>query len=341
MKTFANLPVKVEQAIMDILAQQDSDDWVQHAITLHEQYLSRTSGFGRVTLRSVHDVLAYLALRAPATYAQIYSSLTQIQELLPSWQPTKILDLGTGPGTGSWAAKAIWSSIAESISVDEHKEFLRVGKQIENNANLDMDMHWLQADLQKGLPEQLETYDIIIIANVLNELNPKAADKLIGQAFDLCQGILVIIEPGTPAGSSIIENASRKLSKAGNLLAPYIQNTFISKTDYYIHFSQRFIRPEFQRRIRQHMRDTSLMASDWEDTKYAYTIISKLNPEVIPWGRCIGQVHIQKGFLEVPILTKDGIQKVKVMKRNYDQYTFAKDLKWGQLIMRKMDLITE
>ncbi len=339
MKTFANLPLVIETAISNILSTQETSEWVSHAGVLHEQYVSRENSHGRISLKSFDDTLAYLALRVPATYAQTYSALADIQALVPSWQPKNVLDLGSGPGTGSWAAKEVWPSISESSSVDQHNDFLMIGKQIQTSAQLEITMHWQQYDLRGGIDQHENKYDVVLIANVLNELSPAAADKLIGQALNSCRGVVVIIEPGTPFGYSMTENAAKKLSKAGLLLAPYIQNTFVPTNDYYLHFPQRLIRPDFQRRIRQHMRETTLMASDWEETKYAYTVISKIPSEITPWGRCIGPVKTQKGFLEIPVLTKDGIEKVKVLKRHNQQYTFAKDRKWGELIMNRSDLI--
>jgi ribosomal protein RSM22 (predicted rRNA methylase) len=337
-KTFANLPIGVESAISELLSQQNSDEWLQHAISLHEEYADREKSYGPITLKSIDDTLAYLALRTPATFAQIYSTFTQIQELIPSWQPKTLLDLGAGPGTGSWAANEIWPSITESLSLDRHYDFLTIGKQIESKAELQIEMQWQQKDFRESIETDDKTYDVVLISNVLNELSPAAADKLIGQALNKCSGILVVIEPGTPFGSGIAQNAASKLAKAGTLLAPYIDNSFVPNDTYYLHFSQRFIRPEFERRVRQHMRDASLMASDWEDTKYAYTVISKIPSEKKIWGRSVGPLAIQKGFLEVPILTEEKIEKIKVMKRHKEQYAFAKDLRWGDFIETK-DLI--
>lgn len=334
MKTFANLPNAIETAIADVLSRQETSDWVQHAVTLHELYTTRDKPHNRVALKTTNDVLAYVAMRIPATYAQLFSALANIQELVPSWQPKNLLDLGSGPGTASWAAKEILPTISESLSVDQNMDFLRLGQQIANETKLEMTTRWEQQDLRKGF-ETNRTYDLVVIANVLNELSPANADKLIGQALNACTGILVIIEPGTPFGFSITQNAARKLSKAGTLLAPYVGNAFVASDDYFIHFPQRFIRPDFQRRVRQHMRDASSMASDWEETKYAYTVITKIAPETNPWGRIVGPIEQQKGFLEVPVLTKEKIEKVKVMKRDHEAYTFAKELKWGQILLHK------
>lgn len=87
------------------------------------------------------------------------------------------------------------------------------------------------------------------------------------------------------------------------------------------------------------MRDSSLMASDWEDSKYSYVAIGKIPAEVLPWGRCVGPVKLMNGYLEVPILTKDFLKEIKIMKRHRSQYIFAKKLKWGQIILREEDCI--
>ncbi len=335
MTTFATLPSEIITIISDILSQQNSSEWIQHAVSLHEQYATREKFHRRIALKEYDDLLAYLAMRVPATYAQIYSVFSTIKELLPLWQPKNILDLGCGPGTGSWAAQQIWPSLIESTSVDQHDDFFSLGEKIQNSLNENITITWQKSDLSKKIMLEENKYDIVLLANVLNEINPSLIDKIIGQAFNNCRGMLVIIEPGTPFGSSIIQNAARKLSKAGILLAPYINSTFTSDDEYYLHFPQRFIRPNFQRRIRQYMRDSSLMASDWEETKYSYTVISKIIPKTNPWGKCVGPIRLQKGFLEVPILTQVGIEKIKVMKRHSEQYFYVKNLKWGEYIERK------
>lgn len=334
MKTFANLPAKIEEVIQNLLEQQESSEWVQKAAKLHETYVSREKAHGRIVLKTHDDALAYIAMRSPATFAQIFHVLSATKETLPSWNPKSLLDLGSAQGTGIWAAHEVWPSIEEVTAVDQQEDFLLLGKKIEKAANLNVDIKWQHRDLREGV-NNTKTYDVVLIANVLNELNPKAADKLIGHAIDACSGVLIIIEPGTPFGSSIVENASRKLSSTGTLLAPYINNSFIPTDNYYLHFPQRFIRPDFQRRIRQTMRNSNLMASDWEETKMAYTVISKLPAEKNFWGRVVGPVKQQKGFVEVPVLTEKGIETIKVLKRHAQQYTIAKDAVWGQTLEKE------
>jgi ribosomal protein RSM22 (predicted rRNA methylase) len=286
------------------------------------------------------DALAYLALRVPATYAQILAAASAVQEVMPTWQPTSLLDIGAGPGTGTWAIRVLWPEITSITNIDQDRHLISLSQAIAQDTNIPIATSWKQRSVISGIGDSEGLYDIVLIANVLNELSTAQQEKLIGQAYNHCRGVLLLIEPGTPQGSTIISQAAKKLSHAGTLLAPYSNTTFISDDDYWLHFPQRFIRPEFQRRIRQRMRDSSDMASDWEEAKYSYVAVSKLPAEVIPWGRCVGPIKIQKGFLEVPILTQDGINVVKVLKRHKPQYTFAKNLRWGQIVQYEHEIAT-
>ncbi|MBA3723331.1 MAG: hypothetical protein H0W89_00360 [Candidatus Levybacteria bacterium] len=331
-QTFASLPQPIENAIVSILSERDTSELDTKAHELHNKYTAQDKGNHKSYFQDFESTVAYLALRVPATYAQSYATIANVHELVPSWQPKTILDIGSGPGTAIWAASEIWPSLTDATAIEQHNSLVSLGKQIATTAELSIATTWLRQDIREGIDEDDTTYDVVIIANVLNELSTTAADKLIGQALNKTSGVLVIVEPGTPAGSVIVQNAAKKLGKAGNLLAPYINNTFFNDDNYYLHFSQKFIRPEFQRRLRQQMRESSLMASDWEDAKYTYTIISKLAPEITPWGRCVGPIQVQKGFLEIPVLTKDGIEKIKVMKRYREQYNSAKNVKWGDVV---------
>lgn len=339
-QTFVNLPPKISEAISSMLSLPENGRWIANAEKLHERYMTREKDTEASYIHDSLDVFAYLGLRSAATYAQIAGALLQVQEVMPSWQPISLLDIGCGPGTGVWAAKTLWPSIKTVTCLDQDKNFLTVGKQILEKSELDIHADWQQQNIANGLGNIPQMYDLVIIANVLNELEPAETELLINKTLTHCKGILVILEPGTPYGYKIIQNTAKKLSGKSTLIAPYINNSYIQSDDYWIHFPQRFIRPEFLRRIRQHMRDSELMASDWEEAKYSFVAVGKVLPEEKFWGRCIGPIKKQKGFLEVPILTKDKILYVKVLKRHKDQYAFAKELKWGQAIKISSNLLT-
>ncbi len=336
--TFINLPPAIQKTISAMLAKQTSSEWVKRAELVHKRYMTFKKDNDSY-LQDYTDALSYVALRAPATYTQIYSTLATIKEVAPSFKPTSILDIGSGPGVGMWAAQTIYPQIEDITNIDQNKNVIALGKEIAASTNIPTNIVWKHADVKSGLEKNGNTYDIILLANILNELHPRDRERLIGLAFNLCKGVLIIIEPGTPNGSTIVQSAAKSLSRTGTLLAPYINNSFVENDTFWMHFSKRFMRPEFTRRIRQYMRDDMLSASNIEEAKFAYVAIGKQESKNKSWGRCIGSVRIQKGFLEVPILTADQIMQIKVLKRNKKQYTIAKNLTWGKLIKNKSDIV--
>jgi ribosomal protein RSM22 (predicted rRNA methylase) len=119
-------------------------------------------------------------------------------------------------------------------------------------------------------------------------------------------------------------------------VAPYIDNTFVNSAE--VIFAQKMIRPEFQRRIRQLQRKQStehehlLPASDWEESKYYYLAFSKIQPEVKPTARVLEKPKVQKAFIEIKLLTKDGVKVEKILKRDREKFKQAKKLEWGEII---------
>lgn len=330
MQTFADLPLGINQAISAILSRQENSNWILNAVKLHDRYMQRAIN-GRY-INNSSDALSYLGLRAPATYAQVFGALEQVKEMIPSWSPKSILDIGSGPGTAVWATLNTWPSIINAKCVDQNKDLLLLGEEIKQKAKLTTNILWEQKDAS-DISNTDNKFDLIIIANVLNELDKSKQQELLKKAFNLCTGTMIIIEPGTTIGINTIQQVIKEFTNKTYLIAPYIDNSLVIDSTNWIHFSKRFIRPEFQKRIKQLLQhEKTQITSDWEDTKYAYVAFSKIYPEKKIDGRCIGSIKKQKGFIEVPLLLKTSIQLVKILKRDKLEYNFAKNLKWGEAI---------
>lgn len=299
---------------------------------LHERYMQGLNPLEPAIQKST-DCIAYLGLRFPATYAQIVSALLHLAERLPAWKPKSVLELGCGPGTGIWAAKSVWPGIVSATGVDQEQLFLSLAEEIHYSSKLAMDTVWVKSTIQKWLNgEDKTTYDLIIVANVLNELPQEERDLLIQKISGHSSGVVLLLEPGTAVGNTLIQGAAIAAAETQKLLAPYIHNTLVTSETTWIHFSQRFQRPDFQRRIRQSMRDSQLMASDWEEAKYCYVAWGNVSHEKSFWGQCIGHVEKRKGLLTIPVLTEEGIVNPRVLKRNKADYNYVKDIRWGELL---------
>ncbi len=332
MHTFTDLPEPITAAINTILSRSSPYELSSAAKKIHQRYMEREKGNSGAFVQSPIDMQAYLALRSPATYAQITGAFSQIQERIPEWKPKTMLDLGCGPGTGTWSAKTVWPSISTVECVDKENYFLSLGEEILSKISSDVLSNWKKMSIENWIEtNKNNSFDLILVANVCNELSPLSIERLIHQLVSMSSGIVVIVEPGSSIGYPVIQTIATLIPEEISITAPYIHNSHIPVDEYWIHFPQKFHRPEFQRRIRQAMRESSFMASDWEESKYSYLAWGK-RPQKPFWGQCIGPIDKQKGFVTVPVLTESGIIHQKVLKRNKDQYTVAKNLRWGELI---------
>ncbi len=306
----------------------------QHAEQLHARYMHREAGDRQAFVKSPDDVLAYLCLRFPATYAQIYGALAQIKERNPDWKPARMLDVGCGPGTAIWVAKELWPSINDAVGVDQVQHFLSVADEFATVYRETLEPTWVKASFLNWVNDDQDTnrYDLVVVASVINELPGMLKEQVLTHIAKKCSGLLLIIEPGTKDGVTLIERFAKTDAIKLPLFAPYIDQTFVSDEKTWIHFSQRFQRPDFMRLIRQSMRDSSLMASDWEEATYAYVARGSVPTTVSPWGVTIGKVEKYKGYLIVPVLTAEGIVRARVLKRHKDIYHAAKELRWGELL---------
>lgn len=332
LQTFINLPPAISESVSRILLRSDARMLSIQAKELHERYMQGANPI-QPNIQKSTDCIAYLALRFPATFAQIVSALSQIQERIPSWKPKSVLELGCGPGTGIFAAKSVWPSVATATGLDTEQLFLSLAEEIHYDSKMRVDVTWVKSTVSKWTAaEDRQSYDLIIVANVLNELTDEERERLMQQIMKRRSGVVMLLEPGTAVGTMLIMNAARTIAPTQHLIAPYINNVFVESTEHWIHFPQRFQRPEFQRRIRQSMRDRVLMASDWEDAKYSYVAWGTIAEEKKLWGVCIGKVEKLKGFLTIPVLTKEGIVNARVLKRNKAQYNDVKAIRWGETL---------
>src|ERR1041384_5825297 len=105
------LPPPLRRAVDRALAGVSLADLAAAAAALSQRYRDERRD-GKPCVGSHQDVLAYLAVRLPATYAAVRASLGAVAEVRPDFAPRTALDIGAGPGTAFWAAADCWPGLA-------------------------------------------------------------------------------------------------------------------------------------------------------------------------------------------------------------------------------------
>ena len=142
--------------------------------------------------------VTYLAHRFPGTFAANFRVLTEVLKRVPDFNPSKVLDYGSGPGVSVLAALQIWKSVSQIVCVEPSENMQKVGKYMLSDVECDA-IDW-RSSLWSGSGEK---FDLVIASYVLMEIrDSESRDLLVKNLFSRVApgGVLVILDCGTPTG---------------------------------------------------------------------------------------------------------------------------------------------
>ena len=165
-------------------------------------------------------MLAYLLSRLPATYAVAAAVFEAVREAAPDFAPKSLADIGAGPGTASWAALETWPDIAQVSMTDSNSVFLNVAKTLAFGSPSLGHANFIAHNLGGSAPPPMRA-DLVTACFVLAEIAPPALSEAVNRLWSASAELLILIEPGTPAGFARIRAARKRLIEQGaHVLAP-------------------------------------------------------------------------------------------------------------------------
>jgi ribosomal protein RSM22 (predicted rRNA methylase) len=316
----------LQNAIARIIEGVGSKALAERSALLSDGY--RSGAISDRVIRDESDVAAYLTTRLPATYAAIAAALAAVKARIPRFAPSTLLDAGAGPGTASWAALETWPTLQSITMLDRNANFLSMARQLAQAS----DVPALQrAQIVQGditAPELGGGYEVIIAGYAFAELSAAAAERALTALRDACVAILIIVEPGTPAGFARIRSArSLLLRDNATILAPCPGGYPCPiNTPDWCHFAERLPRS------RAHMRAKAARVP-FEDEKFSYIAVarSRSDLEAIE-ARIIAPPHATKAGVDLKLCTAEGIVPRKVMKRDKAAFRAVARAKWGDAL---------
>jgi ribosomal protein RSM22 (predicted rRNA methylase) len=271
------------------------------------------------------DFAAYLTARLPATYAAVAKVLAEVARLRPGWAPASVLDAGSGPGTASWAAVALWPDIERAILVDNDAEFLAMAGRLAAQAEASALRSATSLCRAIGDPTPLPAADLAIAAYALAEMaedeQRASIDRLWGAAETL-----VIVEPGTPAGfARILAARSQVLGQGARVIGPCPhENACPIAAPDWCHFSVRLPRS------RAHMHAKAAQVP-FEDEKFCWLAASRL-PAARAAARVIKPPRQTKVEIVLPLCTENGLETRRIPRRDKPAHAAARKLDWGDAL---------
>jgi len=281
---------------------------------------------GGKSLRGFDEHVAYVLYRMPATYAAISLVLRRLQESMPTFQPKRLLDLGSGPGTAIVASLKRFS-LDTVVAVDRSREFQQLFEMM-NPSILAPAVHisWKLWDLASR-KRYRDRYDLMTIAYSAGEWTEAMREYWLEWSSSHVK-VLVIVEPGTPAGfQTILECRQRLIDLGAQLLAPcpHTLPCPMEQMDAWCHVSVRVPRSTIHRRIKEG-------ELGYEDEKLCYLIalFSHSEKAIVAPSRVVQTPSHRSGHSYLSLCTDQGnYQEIIVSKKEKETYQRAKRCQWG------------
>lgn len=313
-----DIPGQLKEEIEKITVNEHSKI-IEEAQSISKKY-RENDGKGKKLVTKQSEAIAYAISRMPSTYCAVYSALSQ--SLKSYKQDIKtVLDIGAGTGAATWAVADLIDA-KQITCLERENEMRKIGSMLMNKHM--PDVKWKSFDLTKDeIPEKA---DLVITSYVINELTSEDRKKAITRMWNATNGILVIIEPGTPKGFlHILEAREILLEQGANIVAPCTHNERcpINKEDW-CSFYTRVSRSKMQKQAKNG-------ELSYEDEKFSYIAFSKA-----PINQCEAVIlrhpQIFSGYVKVKVCTKNGIEERTYSKKDKDIYKKIKKLDAGETI---------
>jgi ribosomal protein RSM22 (predicted rRNA methylase) len=318
------LPPKLRLAVDRALSGIAVRELAIVAANLSQRYRNeRRDGKGHVATRQ--DTLAYIATRLPATYAAVRAAFAATAEACPDFSPRTVLDVGAGPGTALWAAADCWNRIADASMVEVSPVFAALGQDLAADAELPNGV-WHVADIASASIEG-EPRDLVTAAYVLNELAPAARLRVVEQLWRATAQMLIIVEPGTPAGwQRIVEARAQLIEAGGYVITPCSHGHACPlQSPDWCHFAQRVSRSRLHKQAKG-------AEVPWEDEKFSYVAVSR-KPLTGVGRRVIARPRKGSGHLTLKLCNPDGTATNEVFSRREGElFKRARRCEWGSLL---------
>lgn len=315
------LPRELSQKVAEIGARVWAADLKRAAKQLSDEY---RAGLAAKALDEEAGRLAYVMVRMPGTYAAVRSVFEAGKESMPGFAPESLIDLGAGPGTALWAAYEVHPSLQRMEAIERHAGLASLGRELggaTHNAVI-REAAWHNLDLQSWKPKG--NYDLVIASYALGELSTADRKRVLLAAWNACEGVLAVIEPGTRRGFDAIAEMRDWLIGGGASLAapcPHALKCPMREAGDWCHFSVRVERSTEHRQLKQG-------ELGYEDEKFSYVIASKL-PVATPEARIVRHPMRYSGFTRLKLCTAGGVKEETVTRSQKERYREAKRAKWG------------
>ncbi len=311
-------PLDLKAALEKLASKYRHSDLKQAAKAISERY----RGGGNKRLTKEIEAAAYAVTRMPATYGAVSDALAYSikKDIHSEWG--SVLDVGAGCGAASWAAASFLQP--EMVTCIEREEVMRnMGESLMQEGFLH-NARWIDADLMAM--DFQEKYDLVIASYVINELAEGYREQAVKKLWQSADRMLLLVEPGTPAGFAVLQKAREILLDEGAHIAapcPHEKACRLEADDW-CHFTSRIPRS----RLHKELKDGDV---PFEDEKYAYIAFVREETEHAG-ARILRHPYIEKGCVTLEVCDETENKTLRITKKDGKLFKTARKAKCGDEI---------
>ena len=316
------IPPALQDGIDEIVRSIDSRTLERAARSLSERYRTGGPAASRAA-RTGAEIAAYLATRAPATYAAMEDVCRRIRLARPEWTPASVLDLGAGPGIAAWAVAQTWPDLSGQITlVEAEPAMIAAGRALATRGEKVLRVaRWLHSDAAETDVEA----ELVVVSYVAGEIEAELLPSFVQRAWSCATDMLVVVEPGTTAGyERVLRARDAGIRAGGTVLAPCPHDDPCPlPCGDWCHFSVRLPRSRLHQAAKRAERA-------FEDEKLSYVVLCR-SPSGSATARVIRRPALHRGHVVLDLCTESGLERRTVSKKDGVAYKQARKLAWGDV----------
>lgn len=309
-------PLRIREKIERLVDNEDVKRLSEAARRLSENYRREEN----ISASSRSEILAYSAVRMPATFGAVSRALELAMENFDE-EINFVLDAGAGTGAASIAAGEFLD--CEKITcLERDRNMLELGRQFSENAL------WIKCDITKGISERA---DLVICSYCLNELPEKQRRFVTDELAKAAGKLLLIVEPGTPKSFELMRQTRKQLIDSGLLIkapCPHNGDCMLPGNDW-CHFSVRVARS----RLHKQLKNADV---PYEDEKFCFlaAVPAVSGSASDHSARIIRRPIIESGKITLKLCSEDGISD-KIVTRSSPLFKKARKSDTGDIFPEK------
>jgi ribosomal protein RSM22 (predicted rRNA methylase) len=317
-----DLPAELRAALETKLQGLSRNDAARRSAAISRTY---RDGGGSGAIKTEADALAYALARMPATYAAVTAGLNALREIDPNFAPKSLLDVGAGPGTATWAAAEAFSSLQSFALLDANSTLRSLALDLGRGSTRLSDLKYERGEARAALANA-EAADLVVASYMIGEISEQEQGALAELMWTKTRQVLLVVEPGTPAGYARILALRAQLIASGAHVAapcPHDAQCPLHAPDW-CHFTQRLPRSQAHKQIKA-------AELPFEDEKFSYVALTRMPTSRYP-ARVLAQPVVTKVEVTAKLCTPDGLATAKVPRRTKAEFAAARRWRWGDAV---------